>query len=227
MSHVGRQFACVRPACGPRTPPAAQPHHPVAAARHGGRRRLAPTQAVSGTALALAGVAVSVPALAAAAKAKNVIFEVYEGAVYVTVGVPADGPPLPEGAVELRPVPGMGRGAFATQRIPKGTKIGVYEGEFLTNEEYDARYPRSGPPPEYGMTLDRNTLIDARDVAKRDTFSCCHINHSRSRANVIRRAARNLREVQFYASRDIEADEELLFDYGKNYWQGREHIVVD
>ena len=34
------------------------------------------------------------------------------------------------------------------------------------------------------------------------------------------------RAVRFFASSDIQAGEELLFDYGRAYWRGREHLEL-
>ena len=41
---------------------------------------------------------------------------------------------------EIRPSPIQGRGAFATRRIRKGTRIIEYTGERLTPSAADARY---------------------------------------------------------------------------------------
>jgi len=45
-------------------------------------------------------------------------------------------------------------------------------------------------------------------------------------ANLVRQTWRGSRRVAFFAVRDIDIDEELLVDYGKLYWQGREDTVV-
>ena len=64
---------------------------------------------------------------------------------------------------EIRPSPIHGRGAFATRRIRKGTRIIEYTGERLTPLEADARYDddRSEHPHVLLFTVDRRTVIDA------------------------------------------------------------------
>lgn len=37
---------------------------------------------------------------------------------------------------------------------------------------------------------------------------------------------RALSRVEFFTLRDIEAGEELVYDYGKDYWSGREDVEL-
>ena len=53
-------------------------------------------------------------------------------------------------------------------------------------------------------------------------YSPCLVNHSSKRANLSRITRRRERRVELYASRDVYPGEELLLDYGRKYWQGRE-----
>jgi hypothetical protein len=41
----------------------------------------------------------------------------------------------------VKPAGSKGNGAFATQRIPKGSFIGDYEGELLSEAAFWERYP--------------------------------------------------------------------------------------
>ena len=45
-------------------------------------------------------------------------------------------------------------------------------------------------------------------------------------ANVVRRVMRRGRRVAFYTRREIAAGEELQYDYGPEYWEGREDQLV-
>eukprot|EP00955_Chlamydomonas_euryale_P093101 364759-Chlamydomonas_euryale.AAC.18 len=80
---------------------------------------------------------------------------------------------------------------------------------------------------DYCIALDDDLVIDAAHLAA-DTsrFTAAHINHSRTRANVARFYTRRACTVSFFAARDIAAGEELLYDYGRQYWRGREHLEL-
>jgi len=55
-------------------------------------------------------------------------------------------------------------------------------------------------------------------------FSPVHLNHAdkgKEECNVVRILEGN--RVAFFTSRDIAANEELCFDYGSNFWKGREN----
>ena len=73
-----------------------------------------------------------------------------------------------------------------------------------------------------------DTHIDAADlVGQTDRFSAVHMNHSRSRPNVLRTKIPAAKRVTFHAARDIASGEELLYDYGPKYWDGREGQEMD
>lgn len=114
------------------------------------------------------------------------------------------------------------------QALPKHTFLGFYEGT-----------PRSSleglENTEYIMSLDGGqSYVDGYDRAQdRSVFSPVHFNHQEApKANCVRMLLRlddansnsnnQSRQCAFFTSRDIECDEELTFDYGENYWRGRE-----
>ena len=71
--------------------------------------------------------------------------------------------------------------------------------------------------------VDEDVHIDASAlVAQTGRFSAVHMNHSRVRPNVLREKDRSTMRVSFYAARDITAGEELIYDYGNKFWDGRE-----
>ena len=136
----------------------------------------------------------------------------------------ADDGPHPE-LVEIRPshIPGAGDGLFAKTFIPKGTYIGFYEGEYVTEEEAAAI---EGKPSDY--------LFFIPDCANESYYESIagDVNHYVSKVNFgpkeINGKPTDLQNVDFdlhceepyarlVAVRDIEAGEELLSDYGPDY----------
>jgi SET domain-containing protein len=66
-------------------------------------------------------------------------------------------------AFDIRPSPIHGCGAFATQRIRKGTRLIEYTDERITPSEANARYDddRREHPHVLLFTADKRTVIDA------------------------------------------------------------------
>ena len=101
-----------------------------------------------------------------------------------------------------------GRGVIASKAIPAGQRIIEYTGERVTNAEADRRYPfdESKPQHTFLFSVNSRTIIDAAyggNVAR-------YINHScdPNCEAVIERG-----HVYIHALRDIEAGEELGYDY--------------
>lgn len=150
--------------------------------------------------------------------------ELHQGRIYLQwfESAPTGAPDLEFSSVQVRPTgDSRGNGAFAVKRIAKGTFLGPYEGELLDEKQYWNRYPNG--MSDYAICIDQEWTLDGRDrVSDISHFSPCHINHHSRRNNVYRTPLREQRAVHFFAKRDIEAGEELLLDYGRTYWHGRE-----
>jgi hypothetical protein len=99
-----------------------------------------------------------------------------------------------------------GRGAFATEPIRKGRKVGEYTGERITHEQSDERYDDK-LARTYLFIVDSKIVIDA-DVGGNDVR---FINHSCDPNCESRMDAR--KRVFIYATRNIEPGEELAYDY--------------
>ncbi|XP_017030528.1 uncharacterized protein G9a [Drosophila kikkawai] len=108
-----------------------------------------------------------------------------------------------------------GWGVKALANVPKGTFVASYTGEILTALEADRRTDDS-----YYFDLDNGHCIDANYYGNVTRF----FNHS-CEPNVL--AVRVFYEHQdyrfpkiaFFACRDIDAGEEICYDYGEKFWR--------
>lgn len=131
-----------------------------------------------------------------------------------------------------------GSGLFVAARegLAAGTYLFDYGGELIEQNEYDERYHKplpgqggGGKSADYAVGIarpdDSSAYVDAADPAKSNLAR--YMNHAEEgdepgSANC---AAWTLWEpsprVLLFAARDIEEGEELLWDYGEQYWEGR------
>src|SRR5512141_1128782 len=102
----------------------------------------------------------------------------------------------------------QGKGAFATARIRKGARIIEYTGEHITPAEADRRYndDANDHPRVLLFSVDSRTVIDAAVGGNEAQY----INHS-CEPNCV--AVTVKKHIYIEALRDIEAGEELLYDY--------------
>jgi SET domain-containing protein len=101
-----------------------------------------------------------------------------------------------------------GRGVFALQRIPRGTRIIEYKGKLISDKEADRRYSRMHQHSPHTMlfSIEGGLVIDAT----RHGNSARWINHSCAPNCEIEEEGHH---VFIDARRDIEAGEELTYDY--------------
>ena len=131
-----------------------------------------------------------------------------------------------------------GYGAFATRSLDEATFLGWYEGAIVKGREnldkrilkrqlqLDARGDFGGAN-DYVLSLDGGvTFIDGYDRAQdRSCFSPAHLNHedgNKEGCNCARVLDKQGTGVAFFTQRLVSEGEELRFDYGKNFWKGRE-----
>lgn len=136
--------------------------------------------------------------------------------------------PLADSNFEVKEstIKNAGKGLFSNSYISKDTYILEYEGEVLTEMEYFYRYPngdgRYVAEVKQGFINPYSIYIDGVDESK---SGLARYMNSKSQedggANVYwkkQRFGKQGGRMYFYALRDIEAGEELFFDYGNLYW---------
>jgi uncharacterized protein len=108
---------------------------------------------------------------------------------------------------EIRESAIQGKGAFATEFIPAGTRLIEYAGERLTTAQADARYPEEGDRHHtFLFAIDDDVVIDAAV----DGNEARWINHS---CDPNCDAVVDDMRIWIETIRDIEPGEELAYDY--------------
>ena len=110
-----------------------------------------------------------------------------------------------------------GLGLFARQELSDNTWVGDYVGEVLSQDEYLQRYPNEDAA--YVLSANTDYNIDAADPARSSFLR--YANHSREFNmiyTVLRVRGRREKHVKFYTTRRVLLGEELVFDYGEQYW---------
>ena len=112
-----------------------------------------------------------------------------------------------------------GYGLFATRRFEKGDFIGYYLGEYLTSNEENLQDAFSKIlDASYLFTIKTShfNILDAFCFGNQTRF-INHMPSSVSNLDVREICSNEGKYVGFVASKTIEANEELYFDYGKDY----------
>lgn len=112
---------------------------------------------------------------------------------------------------EVRRSPLHGNGVFALRSIPAGTNVLPYTGARISSEEADARHPTNPDDPfhTFFFALSCGKVIDGG----RKGNDARWINHSCAPNCEAQENPEGTR-VTIVALRDIEAGEELFYDYG-------------
>ncbi len=115
--------------------------------------------------------------------------------------------------VEIRAsqIKAAGLGLWATRDIPKGQVLFNYEGERLTQAEYDERY-EDDTLGVYGIGLTKKIVIDARRTDSGIARYICTYQGSGKKPNVEYQSDNKV--IEMVTTRAIKAGEELLSDYG-------------
>ncbi|KAH8414813.1 hypothetical protein KR215_005619 [Drosophila sulfurigaster] len=114
--------------------------------------------------------------------------------------------------------PAKGWGVRALANVPKGTFVASYTGEILTAPEADRRTDDS-----YYFDLDNGHCIDANYYGNVSRF----FNHS-CEPNILpvrvfyEHQDYRFPKIAFFACRDIDAGEEICYDYGDKFWRAEQ-----
>ncbi|MEO6611876.1 MAG: SET domain-containing protein [Chitinophagaceae bacterium] len=135
---------------------------------------------------------------------------------------------LLEKKVEIKPssLPSAGKGLFAKEFIPKGSRIVEYKGRVTTWKEVDDNDGNNG----YIYYVKRDHVIDA----SRYTGALARYANDARGLQRVKGISNNAEYVEeglkvFIESRkDIPAGTEILVEYGKDYWNViRHNLKVD
>lgn len=124
---------------------------------------------------------------------------------------------LLEKELEVKPstIPGSGLGLFTKILIPKGTLIIEYKGKITTWKEVKDDWDNV-----YLYTVNSNHVIDASEQKKslaryvNDAKGLTRIKGINNNAEFVNRGL----QVYILSKKNIEAGEEILVDYGNDYW---------
>ena len=115
--------------------------------------------------------------------------------------------------IEVRQSTVHGRGVFAKEDIPKGTKIIEYIGQVIDWDEALRRHPHdpSQPNHTFYFGLEDGCVIDAKYGGNEAMW----INHScKPNCQALEEDAKQGTRVFLYALKNISKGEELFYDYG-------------
>ena len=124
--------------------------------------------------------------------------------------------------VELRQCGGgKGMGVFAKRALPEGVLVRRYTGTLRRIEEHRKLVEDGVTSSSYAFSLGSGFVIDAED--EKDSGWARFVNHSVRRQScqcvpVGLPSATEPFAIYFETTRKIAAGEELLIDYGKQYW---------
>ncbi len=116
-------------------------------------------------------------------------------------------------AFEIRKstIPGAGNGLFAAEHIRIEDTIGYYTGKVITDEQLENGRHAESP---YILWVSRNHVIVGEGPRSNYTR---YINHS-TRPNAYLVVSTRWKTARFEAVRRIRPGDEILFNYGEDYW---------
>jgi SET domain-containing protein len=127
-----------------------------------------------------------------------------------------------EADVDIKDAGDKGLGVFAASALVAGAYISRYHGKLCTRQESRQLYQEQGSGGEYRLGIDEVYEVDAQN----STHFSRYFNHAED-ANMMCMLDPASQRADFFATRDIAAGEELVFDYGADYWRNRPQPLDD
>lgn len=124
-------------------------------------------------------------------------------------------------SVKRSQIPGSGLGLFTKVFIPKGARIVEYKGKRTTWKEVDHNNGKNG----YIYYVTRNYVIDASTYKKALARYANDANGLKRVKGIRNNCVYQLYDGKVYieAVKNISPEEEILVEYGKEYWDVIRH----
>jgi hypothetical protein len=118
-----------------------------------------------------------------------------------------------------------GKGLFATKTFKKNAVIGSYSGENVSQAEINRRYgnsKRDNAPYALGASNANGRVLDS--ACSRSIMSIANSGRQRSRNNA--KFSHKMKQdgtINVRATKKIEAGDEIMIWYGKDYWKSAKY----
>lgn len=112
---------------------------------------------------------------------------------------------------EVRASSVHGQGLFAMRDVPKHARIGEYKGPLISHKEYD-RTVNKDYMFQVSLGVGKSAYVDASGTQSLARY----VNHSSVHPNAY--AYQYNKKIYFRLLRPVQKNEEILIDYGKEYW---------
>jgi hypothetical protein len=130
----------------------------------------------------------------------------------------------------------VGYGVFSMEVIPEGSYIGHYAGQQISQQELDAGKYQNEKYLIRARQRNKEIMINAKQYGNilrfvqhfpiRSQQAQAHICYANMTHGVEYNAQGQLR-IAFYATRKIQAFEQLGYDYGENYWKEKQVFLFN
>ena len=129
--------------------------------------------------------------------------------------------PVSSSAVRVRDTGTIkGGGLYACCGLDANEYLFDYPGEILDEAQYQARYPAGMPSADYVVCVGSSYI----DAVAPQSGQGRYMNHSREpncMCWTMEATAESPPRAMLFTMSDIEAGEELVWNYGKDYWRDR------